>query len=67
MFELGWAEIGIIGLVALLVLGPEEFVTVARKAGRVIGGLRRSVTQWQSELDAALPDDKDKKDGGDKA
>ena len=57
MFELGWAELGIIGLVALLVLGPEEFIVVARKAGRMVGSLRSMATHWQRQLEDALPPD----------
>jgi sec-independent protein translocase protein TatB len=61
MFELGWAEIGIIGFIALLVLGPDEFIVVARKVGRFIGGLRRTASEWQNQLEHALPEDEFKK------
>lgn len=57
MFEIGWAELGIIGLIALLVLGPEEFIVVARKAGRFIGSLRAMAVKWQRQLEDALPPD----------
>ncbi|MGE3769939.1 MAG: twin-arginine translocase TatA/TatE family subunit [Bdellovibrionales bacterium] len=67
MFELGWAEVGLISLIALLVLGPTEFVEIARKAGRLVGSLRQHAAHWQSQLESALPQDKrakDKNDGG---
>jgi sec-independent protein translocase protein TatB len=62
MFELGWAEIGIIGLVALLVLGPQEFLVVARSAGRFMGNLRRMAASWQAQVESALPADDDHDD-----
>lgn len=43
MFELGWIEIGIIGVIALVVLGPERLPKAARFAGLWV---RKARGQW---------------------
>jgi sec-independent protein translocase protein TatB len=43
MFELGWVEIGIIGVIALVVLGPERLPKAARFAGLWV---RKARAQW---------------------
>src|SRR5690606_24462994 len=51
MFDIGFVELLICGIIALLVLGPEPLPTAARAAGRWNGGARRMVSQCTSELD----------------
>lgn len=57
MFDVGFSELVVIGLVALLVLGPKRLPEVARTAGRWMGQFRRfadGVRQdFQSEINAA--------------
>ncbi|MGA9334927.1 MAG: Sec-independent protein translocase protein TatB [Rudaea sp.] len=45
MFDIGMGEIGLIGVVALLVLGPERLPGAARTAGAL---LRKARQSWQS-------------------
>lgn len=54
MFDIGFLELLICGVIALLVLGPERLPTAARTAGRWIGKTRRMVSQFSSELDRQL-------------
>src|SRR5690554_114327 len=54
MFDIGFLELLICGVIALLVLGPERLPTAARAAGRWVGGARRMVNQFTSELDRQL-------------
>lgn len=54
MFDIGFVELLICGIIALLVLGPERLPGAARAAGRWIGGARRMVGQFTSELDREL-------------
>lgn len=56
MFDIGFSEIALIAVVALLVLGPERLPKVARTAGAL---MRRARASWQNvrteierELDA---------------
>lgn len=54
MFDIGFLELLICGVIALLVLGPERLPTAARAAGRWVGGARRMVSQFTTELDRQL-------------
>jgi len=45
MFDIGFSEIGLIAVVALLVLGPERLPKVARTVGALV---RRARSSWQS-------------------
>lgn len=54
MFELGWIEIGVIGVIALVVLGPERLPKAARFAGLWV---RKARAQWfavKSEMEREL-------------
>ncbi len=48
MFDIGFSEIALVALVALIVLGPERLPRVARTAGAL---LRRARTSWQGVRD----------------
>ena len=54
MFEVGFSELCMIGLVALLVIGPERLPKVARLAGFWIGKTRSMVANVKSEIHAEL-------------
>jgi sec-independent protein translocase protein TatB len=54
MFDIGFLELLICGVIALLVLGPERLPSAARAAGRWIGSARRMMGQFTSELDREL-------------
>lgn len=45
MFDIGFSEIALIAVVALLVLGPERLPRVARTTGAL---LRRARSSWQN-------------------
>lgn len=62
MFDIGFLELLICGVIALLVLGPERLPTAARAAGRWIGKTRRMVGQFTSELDRQLKADELRED-----
>lgn len=54
MFDVGFFELCIIGIVALLVIGPERLPRAARTAGLWIGRAKRMVSQVKSDIDDEL-------------
>jgi len=50
MFDIGFSELMVIGVVALVVIGPERLPKVARTMGHVFGRLQRYVTQVKSDI-----------------
>ena len=50
MFDIGFSELMVIGVVALVVIGPERLPRVARTAGHLFGRLQRYVTQVKSDI-----------------
>lgn len=51
MFDVGFSELLVIGLVALIVIGPERLPKVARTAGQWLGKLNRYVSQVKQDID----------------
>ena len=51
MFDFGFSEMMIVGVVALIVLGPERLPLVARKTGEWIGKAQRFVAKVKSDID----------------
>ncbi|WP_027854273.1 Sec-independent protein translocase protein TatB [Marinobacterium litorale] len=54
MFDIGFAELLLIGVVALLVLGPEKLPLAAKTCGLWLGRLKRSVSSIQREINEEL-------------
>ncbi len=54
MFDVGFSELVVIGIVALLVLGPKRLPEVARTAGRWMGRLRRLADEVKSDFEREL-------------
>ena len=48
--NLGWAEIAVLAVVAMLVFGPERLPKVAADAGRLVKELRRMARGVSSDL-----------------
>jgi sec-independent protein translocase protein TatB len=48
--NLGWAEIAVLGILAMLIFGPERLPKVAADAGRLVRELRRMATGMTSDL-----------------
>lgn len=57
MFDLGFLELFIVGVIALLVLGPERLPAAARTAGQWIGSAKRITRQFSEELDRQVKAD----------
>ena len=54
MFDIGFWELCLIAVVALLILGPERLPVAARTAGLWIGKARRLIGNVKSEIDREL-------------
>ena len=50
VFDIGFSELVVIGLVALIVIGPERLPRVARTVGHLIGRLQRYVADVKSDI-----------------
>jgi sec-independent protein translocase protein TatB len=69
MFDIGFAELIIIGVVALLVIGPERLPEAVRTASAWINRLRRGFNDIKREVQQELHNDavmRDLRDSGDK-
>lgn len=51
MFDVGFSELLLLAIVALIVLGPEKLPHAARVAGAWIGRIRRTVSNMQAEIE----------------
>jgi sec-independent protein translocase protein TatB len=54
MFDVGFSEIALVAVVALLVLGPERLPRVARTAGALVRRARASWQNVRSEIEREL-------------
>ena len=50
MFDIGFSELVVIGLVALIVIGPERLPRVARTIGHLAGRLQRYVADVKADI-----------------
>lgn len=51
MFDVGFSELVLMAIVALVVLGPEKLPHAARVAGAWVGRIRRTVSNMQAEIE----------------
>ena len=59
MFDIGFWELIIIAVIALLILGPERLPAFARQAGNWLSEIRRLAYNLQKELQQAWPVEED--------
>ncbi|MCC6210855.1 MAG: Sec-independent protein translocase subunit TatB [Burkholderiales bacterium] len=50
MFDIGFSELLVVGLVALIVIGPERLPRVARTVGHLAGRLQRYVADVKADI-----------------
>lgn len=51
MFDIGWSELGIIAVLAVIILGPKELPRAMRTAGQWMRKLRLLANDFQKHLD----------------
>ncbi len=50
MLGLGWTEMLVIGVVALIVIGPKDLPVVMNRVGKIVGQIRRMGSEFQREI-----------------
>lgn len=53
MFDIGWGEMFLIGLVALIVVGPKDLPALFRTAGNFMGKARGMAREFQRSMEQA--------------
>lgn len=53
MFDLGWTEMLVIGIVALIVVGPKDLPGLFRSVGKFIGKAKGMAREFSSAMNAA--------------
>lgn len=54
MFDIGWGELVVIGIVALIAIGPKELPAVLRTIGTYMGKIRRMAGEFQGQFQEAM-------------
>jgi sec-independent protein translocase protein TatB len=54
MFDVGGGELLVIGIVALIVIGPKELPGLLRTAGNAMGKVRRMAAEFRGQFDDAM-------------
>jgi sec-independent protein translocase protein TatB len=54
MFDIGWSELVVIGIVALIAIGPKELPGVLRAVGQWMGKIRRMASEFQGQFQEAM-------------
>ena len=67
MPQIGWFELLVIIIVAILVIGPKDFPIVLKKIGSWIGSVKRYFSDVQKNVNeiTSLEEDNNKKDKSD--
>lgn len=54
MLDIGWWELLVVGMVALVVVGPKELPTLLRTIGHYVGMAKRQADEFRSQFDDAM-------------
>src|ERR1041385_9518977 len=54
MFDIGWGELVVIAVVALIAIGPKELPGVLRMVGQWMGKIRRMAAEFQGQVQEAM-------------
>jgi sec-independent protein translocase protein TatB len=54
MFDIGWSELVVIGVVALIAIGPKELPGVLRSVGHWMGKIRHMASEFQGQFQEAM-------------
>ncbi len=51
MFDIGWPEMAVVAVIALIIIGPKDLPRILRYAGRWAGKARRMARDFQRNFD----------------
>jgi sec-independent protein translocase protein TatB len=54
MFDIGWSELLVIAVVAIVVVGPKDLPKLMRSFGHYAGKLRRAASDFQRQFEEAM-------------
>lgn len=54
MFDIGWTELLVVAVVAIIVVGPKDLPGMLRSIGRTVGQLRRMANDFTRQFDEAI-------------
>jgi sec-independent protein translocase protein TatB len=54
MFDIGWSELLVIAVVAIIVVGPKDLPKLMRGFGHYAGKLRRAASDFQRQFEEAM-------------
>src|ERR1700686_5237809 len=54
MFDIGWSEMAVIAVVALIAIGPKELPGVLRMVGQWMGKARKMAAEFQGQFQEAM-------------
>ena len=54
MFDIGWSELVVIGVVALVVIGPKELPSTLRTIGKMTARARKVAGEFRAQFDEAM-------------
>lgn len=54
MFDIAWSELLIVGIVALIVVGPKDLPVLLRKLGQFMSVIRRQAAEFRTQFDDAM-------------
>lgn len=54
MFDIGWSELLVVAVVAIIFVGPKDLIPMLRTAGQQIGKLKRMASEFQGQFNEAL-------------
>lgn len=54
MFDIGWTELVVVGIVALIVIGPRELPKTLRTLGQMMTKVRRMASEFQGQFNEAI-------------
>ncbi len=54
MFDIAWQELLVVGIVALIVVGPKELPGLLRTIGKYVGAIKLQANEFRAQFDEAM-------------